>query len=150
MANRFVLRVYGICINDLNQVLVTSERWNNVPMLKFPGGGMEWGEGAQETLKREFLEELGVEIKVLEHFYTTDFFQQSAFSPQDQIISLYYLIEFLNNPSNSFTLWDNHFPENETILFHWINPENFTTDGPFTFPIDRIVGMKLKSFLKAE
>jgi len=44
-------------------------------MTKFPGGGLQFGEGTIDCIKREFREELGCEIGVLKHFYTTDYFQ---------------------------------------------------------------------------
>lgn len=58
-------------------------------ILKFPGGGLELGEGTIDCLKREWMEELNCEIEVLNHFYTTDFFQPSAFD-NSQVISIYY------------------------------------------------------------
>lgn len=36
--------------------------------MKFPGGGLEYGEGVLECLHREFDEELNVKIDVIEHF----------------------------------------------------------------------------------
>lgn len=50
-----------------------------MPMLKFPGGGLEWGEGIADALKREFKEELNAEIEIVRHFYTTDFFSGIGF-----------------------------------------------------------------------
>ena len=60
--------------------------------VEFPGGGLEFGEGTIDCLKREFREEFNLEIEVGELFYLTDFFQVSAFSENDQVISIYYLI----------------------------------------------------------
>lgn len=62
---------------------------------KFPGGGLQFGEGTIDCLKREMIEETGQEVEVLEHFYTTDFFVPSAFDPTKQVISIYYLIRFV-------------------------------------------------------
>ncbi|MEO6915778.1 MAG: NUDIX domain-containing protein, partial [Chitinophagaceae bacterium] len=56
----------------------------------FPGGGLEFGEGTRDCLKREFMEEMGLDVEVKEHIYTTDFFQLSAFNADHQIISIYY------------------------------------------------------------
>ena len=45
------IRVYGIIINDENQVLLSDElRFGNA-FTKFPGGGLEWGEGTKDCLK---------------------------------------------------------------------------------------------------
>jgi 8-oxo-dGTP pyrophosphatase MutT (NUDIX family) len=83
----FNLRVYGILINDQRQVLVSDEFIRGNYYTKFPGGGLEFGEGTRECLQREFMEEMGLQVRVGDHLYTTDFFQMSAFNPEHQIIS---------------------------------------------------------------
>lgn len=87
--DRFNIRVYGLLTHG-RQVLVSDERIQGIPVTKFPGGGLEYGEGTKEALVREVREEMGLEALDLEHFYTTDFFQRSAYRPGDQIISIYY------------------------------------------------------------
>ena len=77
----FTIRVYGILMNDKNQVLVSDEYIRGNYYTKFPGGGLEFGEGTRDCLKREFMEEMGLKVEVGEHLYTTDFFQMSAFRP---------------------------------------------------------------------
>lgn len=92
----FNVRVYGILITPAKQVLVSDENIQGKLYRKFPGGGLEFGEGTIECLKREFLEELNTAIEVVDHFYTTDFFQESAFRKHEQIIAVYYLIKAVN------------------------------------------------------
>ena len=70
----FVIRVYGILINKNAEVLLTHEKEEGNVFTKFPGGGLEFGEGLRECLVREFLEETQQRVEVMEHFYTTDFF----------------------------------------------------------------------------
>jgi 8-oxo-dGTP diphosphatase len=67
------LRVYGLLINEHNEVLLSDEQEYGMRFTKFPGGGVEYGEGLIDGLKREFMEECNMEIEVLSHFYTTDF-----------------------------------------------------------------------------
>ena len=71
---KIVVRVYGIWINDDSQILLSDEYYDGAYFTKFPGGGLELGEGVLDCLKREWKEELGVEIENIRHFYTTDFF----------------------------------------------------------------------------
>ena len=89
---KFNIRVYGIIQFD-SFILVSDEKFNGKTITKFIGGGLEYGEGLIDCLKREFIEELGIEIEILRHFYTTDFFVESLSNKNQQIISIYYLIK---------------------------------------------------------
>jgi ADP-ribose pyrophosphatase YjhB (NUDIX family) len=91
MKPNFTIRIYGIYIQD-NQVLLSREKYGEVDMLKFPGGGLEYGEGTLDCLKREMFEEFELKIEVLSHLYTTDFFVDSVFHANTQVMSIYYYI----------------------------------------------------------
>lgn len=115
----FNVRVYGILINDREEVLISDEKVDTVGFTKFPGGGLEYGEGLLDALKREFEEECGIAVEVVRHLYTTDFYEKSSFN-ESQIISIYYQVEtadhidldeinkvatldYLSNPSSNKT-----------------------------------------------
>ncbi|WKK57245.1 MULTISPECIES: NUDIX domain-containing protein [unclassified Sphingobacterium] len=91
----FNVRVYGILVNEHGEVLISDERTENVSFTKFPGGGLEYGEGLLDALKREYMEETGLEIEVVKHIYTTDFWEKSSFN-DSQIISIYYQVHPIN------------------------------------------------------
>ncbi len=93
--HRFNLRVYGILVNEKRQVLVSDEYIRGGYYTKFPGGGLEFGEGTRDCLRREFLEEMNLRVEPGDHIYTTDYFQMSAFNPEHQIISIYYYVTAL-------------------------------------------------------
>jgi 8-oxo-dGTP diphosphatase len=149
----FNIRVYGILINNENQVLVSDEYIRGEYYTKFPGGGLEFGEGTRECLKREFKEEMELKVEIGDHLYTTDFFQMSAFNPEHQIISIYYYakaLEPIRCPIRT-TLFD--FDEKqmevyhktgETETFRFINRNNFTSLS-VTLPIDKVVADLLKN-----
>lgn len=143
---RFNLRVYGLCINPLGQVLVTDELRMGVPMTKFPGGGLEHGEGTKACLIREFEEELGHLPNVLGLYYLNDFFQPSRFNPKDEILSIYYLVtlpDWESLPiSNLKPVW-NADQKGEMQSFRWLDCSELE-ESDFTFPIDRVVVKKLK------
>src|ERR1700757_2552112 len=101
--SRFNVRVYGLLINGNDQVLISDEQEYGMQFSKFPGGGLEYGEGLIDGLKREFVEECNVEIEVIGHFYTTDFFVKSAFN-DTQVISVYYKVRNLEELNLSFKL----------------------------------------------
>ena len=90
MSKPFNVRVYALLEHE-GKVLVIHEPFQNQLIYKFPGGGLEFGEGTRECLIREFQEELNLEVEIGEHFYTQDFFIQNAFDPTEQILMIYYL-----------------------------------------------------------
>ncbi len=124
--NRFNIRVYGIAINLEGAILLCNEEFMDRKFTKFPGGGMEYGEGTLDCLRREFREELNVEIEIISHFYTTDFFQQSTFVKSDQLISIYYLIKLIDEPIN------------KPAGFFW-KPLAALAESDLSFPIDKII-----------
>lgn len=140
MINRLNIRVYGILINNKNEILLVDEQIDDFKFTKFPGGGLELGEGTIDCLKREFLEECDLSIKIIKHFYTTDFFQQSAFRPTDQLISIYYLVkpeQFpININLNQFEVME--YGKKETLHFKWVSLYNLKVEQ-LTFPIDKVV-----------
>ena len=142
---KFNVRVYGLVINENNELLVTDEYCQNRFMTKFPGGGLEFGEGLIEGLKREFLEECNEHVEILEHFYTTDFFVESMFSGGGQLISIYYRCRFKQQPQ--FVALNSPFenmPEiNDSVGFRWV-PLSEITPEHVTYPIDRKVIEMLK------
>ena len=137
MEKRFNIRVYGIWIQD-NKVLINEELIRNRIIIKFPGGGLDWGEGIIDCLKREWKEELGIDIEVLEHFYTTDFFQASAFD-SSQVISIYYLVM-----AEAPDVIINHVPHERTF---WMDLKEISADT-FTLAIDKKVGEMLQKRAK--
>lgn len=150
--NLFNIRVYGLLFNDQKQLLVSDELIRGQYYTKFPGGGLEFGEGTRDCLKREFIEEMDLAVEVKEHFYTTDFYQQSAFNPAHQIISIYYLVKPLEEISAriSHTVFDFNEEQleryklnNEIETFRFIDWEQFSEES-VTLPIDKVVVRLLK------
>jgi len=135
----FNVRVYGLLINDKNEVLISDEQEYGIQFTKFPGGGLEYGEGLIEGLKREFVEECNTEVEVISHFYTTDFFVKSAFN-DSQIISVYYLVKAVSDLRFATKTIVFDFDGEGDILqsFRWIKLSELTVDA-FTFPTDQYV-----------
>lgn len=146
----FVIRVYGIILNEENEVLLTDEFQLDMKMTKFPGGGLEFGEGTIDCLKREIREECnGQELQNIRHFYTTDFYQKAMFYENHQLISIYYLAE-LKLPVK-FTISEKPFQFEKMIngnqSFRWIKTSDLNKDE-LSFPIDKLVCSKLKKAIK--
>jgi 8-oxo-dGTP diphosphatase len=139
MKYNFNVRVYGIWIQN-GQVLINEELIRGKKIVKFPGGGLDWGEGTIDCLKREWKEELGLDIAIQEHFYTTDFFQASAYD-NSQVISIYYLVSapaeaiIQNKISNERTYWQSIDTINGDV---------------FSLAIDKKVGYLLEQLVKKQ
>ena len=152
------IRVYGILFGENKKVLVSDEFIRGGYYTKFPGGGLEFGEGTRDCLKREFKEEMDLEVKIGEHIYTTDFFQMSAFNPEHQIISIYYAakaLEPIKVPlrDKAFDFDDQQLAvykeKNEIETFRFINWDDFSAES-VTLPIDKIVADMIKSKVKSK
>lgn len=141
----FNLRVYGVLINDNQQVLISDEFEYGLKFSKFPGGGVELGEGLIEALKREFMEECGVEIEVGKHLYTTDFYEKSSFN-DSQVISVYYEVSVSAPLSLNFKTSVFDFDEGSSQSFRWIKLSELKLDD-VTFKTDQTVVSLLKSRL---
>lgn len=147
----FNIRVYGILLDHQQRLLVSDEFIRGIFYTKLPGGGMEIGEGTRDCLQREFKEETGLDVEVGEHFYTTDFFQISAFNNRDQIVSIYYKVHTKDN----LTVFDTKLtpfdftpaqvadPTKEAEVFRWVSWDELSEES-VSLPIDKVVINLLK------
>jgi ADP-ribose pyrophosphatase YjhB (NUDIX family) len=146
------VRVYGILINEKKQVLVSDEYIRGGLFTKFPGGGLDFGEGTRDCLKREFKEEMNLSVAIGDHIYTTDYFQPSAFREGQQILSIYYYVKALEPITAPLRTQPFDFDEEQLKIyeekkeiesFRFIDWENFNEEC-VTLPIDKIVVRMLK------
>lgn len=73
-ADKMRVRVCGICIKDDALLLVRHAKTiANKAFWVPPGGGLTYGESMNEALKREFLEETGLEVNVTRFLFVNEF-----------------------------------------------------------------------------
>lgn len=119
----FGYRVAGICIQNgavLLQKPVDSSDY------AFPGGHAALGETNEQTLIREFKEEMGANIRVGDLKWVGELFFPWGNKPCHQIC-LYYEVEILDArtpKSGCFTGLEMHENREFNIEFHWIPIEN--------------------------
>lgn len=133
----FNIRVYALIIEE-DSILISKELIQGKYVYKFPGGGLEYGEGLIEGLQRESLEEMDQNLQDIEHFYTTDFFQKSQFDPRDQLIAVYYKAKLNSEIINKLDVPLKDFP-----VFEWRQITRFSVED-LHFPTDKYVFSVLK------
>lgn len=137
----FLVRVYGICFNPKLELLICDEVYKGKSLTKFPGGGLEYGEGLKDCLYRELKEETGRTFNILGHFYTCDFFVPSAFHAYRQVISVYYKVELEQHTELSNYDMVSH---DQQIKFRWIAVRDITPDI-FSLPTDKEVARLIRA-----
>ena len=144
------LRVYGILKDGKNRILLSDEFIRGDYFTKFPGGGLEIGEGTRDCLKREFKEETNLDVTIGDHIYTTDYFQVSAFNKNHQIISVYYwvyaenLIQ-LQTKTKQFDFLPEQIADSSASceVSRWIDWDDLNEET-VSLPIDKIVVTLIK------
>ena len=139
--NSFTIRVYGLLINKNKQVLISDEFRDGFSFTKFPGGGLEFGEGISSALMREYREEMELDITVESLFYVNDHLQISAFNNQMQLISFYYFVTTNEIENLTFDAYEIPLKKNGEKQ-RWY-PINNHLEDLLTFPLDKIVASKL-------
>jgi 8-oxo-dGTP diphosphatase len=141
--NSFTIRVYGLLIHE-GRILLSRENIFGDIYTKFPGGGLEFGEGVTECLVREFLEETGVRLSSWELFHINEGYLSSAFHHSKQVLVIYYLVQ-TDHPELIATADPGEMSllarEKDQVLF-WRDLQELA-DEPLNLGADREVALKL-------
>ena len=115
----FSYRVAGICVHD-GRVLL--QKPANEDSFAFPGGHVAFGETNEETLKREFLEEIGAEVVVGELSWVGEIFFQWGDKPCHQICLFYevFVADGVTPQNGVWTGRESHDGGRTRMEFHWI------------------------------
>lgn len=134
MIDKINVRVYATIVKD-RKVMALREEYVGEQLLKFPGGGLELGEGVLECLQRELEEELNLKTTNIVHLYTQEDFIASKFRDHEQLLSIYYQVEMVDE--NDLLIMD---PCIEKI--EWISLDE--EEIPFPLPVDQTAFEVLK------
>ncbi|MFN3952380.1 MAG: NUDIX hydrolase [Thermaurantimonas sp.] len=128
MRRQFSIRVYAIIDSeDSNHIVACREQLSNIEMIKFPGGGLEWGEGVEDCLRRELKEELGLVFFEAHQLMVYEKAVISIFNPDVTVIPVYYKV----NPLQSLEI------SNREIIQLLSIPKNENGASILTFENDR-------------
>ena len=139
--NKFNVRVYGIWIKN-EKILLSHENIDGLKMIKFPGGGIEFGEGALDCLKREFKEELDVEIGHSKLIHVSEKYIQSAFKENEQVIAIHYLVDSAEKIKNYKIIQGTSLGKTNQHHFKWYKFSTSLIDS-LTFEMDKEAFRKL-------
>ncbi len=88
----------GILANDQNEILL--QKISDFNAWGLPGGALEFGESAQETCVREFLEETGLKVKVKSLLgVSTNFIQHYPNQDVAQAVTIEFIVELVEKTS---------------------------------------------------
>jgi 8-oxo-dGTP pyrophosphatase MutT (NUDIX family) len=88
---RFSSRIYGV-LREGGKVLLTRSRFRERTFINYPGGGVELREAPADALRREFLEETGLRVRLVRTLYSSEGCHLST-QMAVQIVSTYWLVE---------------------------------------------------------
>jgi 8-oxo-dGTP diphosphatase len=139
--NKFNVRVYGIWIKS-DKILLSHENIDGYAMTKFPGGGLEFGEGALDCLKREFMEELGVKISQSKLVHVSEKYIPSAFKKNEQVIAVHYLVDSDDSILNYENIQDTAVGKSNLLSFKWHKLDSSLIDN-LSFEMDKEAFVKI-------
>jgi 8-oxo-dGTP diphosphatase len=136
---RYTHRIYGFLQRPTGEVLVALERFKDRPLIKYPGGGLEWGESHAECLIREFQEELSLDIRLGDCVFFNDFPVISAFDTDVYVQAFFYRVEAVNEAAveaiATVDTWE--VPAENGEQFKWVRPEDLDP-ARFTYAIEQV------------
>lgn len=152
--------MYGLLVNSNGHLLLSDEREYGQEFTKFPGGGLELGEGLRDGLIREYREECEIDIEVGEHIHTTDIYVPSAFN-NSQVIAVYYRVRAsetalkrIEGRARVFDFAESSVEERisqtepqQLQAFRWV-PITEMNEAQLTFEIDRMAWRQFANQLK--
>jgi len=86
------IRVSGILMKE-DKILFVKHRKNGEEYYLLPGGGVDFGESFETALKREFMEEVNLEIVVKNLCYISEGVDPKG---EKHLISMVFLVEYVS------------------------------------------------------
>lgn len=121
--------VYGVVIRQGKLLMVEQQSGPYAGKYDFPGGGIEFSETIEQTLRREFQEEVNMSfatMQLLDNLTTTVEVPSINENPPylfHQIGLIYSVMDVKTLPGTS----------NTSLKFHWVEPKHLTPSNSSPF-----------------
>ena len=152
---RFNVRVYFFLLDRPlidgqpdpdSQVLLSDEFLSGKNCTKWPGGGLEFGEGPRECALREAEEELGQPIALGPLVHATGNFVRSSWRGEEQVLCQYYLATLISPVEFRVATELHAYPGENAESFRW-KPLSKVDKQDLTFEVDQDAIQALKDKL---
>ncbi|MFJ7827003.1 NUDIX hydrolase [Psychrobacillus sp. NPDC096623] len=119
--------VYGICVQDEKLLVINKSGGPYINRFDLPGGSLEEKESLAVAMRREFLEETGIEIEIIKQIGTTDFMISSNWRGFTDIhhIAVYYLVKQIGG----FLAVLEQFEGKDSRGAEWISEEEISVEN---------------------
>ncbi|MCA1063693.1 NUDIX hydrolase [Rossellomorea sp. AcN35-11] len=89
--------VYGVCFENDKLLVIRKNRGPYMNRYDLPGGSLEEGESLSQALKREYLEETGLDVELEENIGAVDFKLPWKWREYTDVhhIAVYYSVRFI-------------------------------------------------------
>jgi 8-oxo-dGTP pyrophosphatase MutT (NUDIX family) len=126
---RFRPAIYGVLIQAGRVLLVRAPR-TFLGVVGFPGGGIEPGEAPLDALRREFVEETGLEVEPVRVLWATNKLHRARLNPTQQLIATHWEVRLIGGT----LIPEGNGDDVETAFFCPLH----------TLPVDEMLGVDLE------
>lgn len=119
--------VYGICVQDGKLLVINKSGGPYINRFDLPGGSLEDKESLVNAMRREFLEETGLEIEIIKSIGTTDFMISTDWRVLTDVhhIAVYYLVK----QKGGVIGVPNQFEGQDSLGAEWILEEEVSVEN---------------------
>lgn len=135
--------VYGICIEGDKLLVINKNGGPYINRYDLPGGSLEQGESLAVAMKREFLEETGVEIEILKNIGVIDFQFPSNWREFTDVhhIAAYYLVRKIGGELSEPL----QFEGQDSLGALWISEQEVSIDNSSPLVLKAFEWLKTKT-----
>lgn len=135
--------VYGICIENEKLLVINKNAGPYINRYDLPGGSLEAGESLSIAMKREFLEETGIEIEILQNIGVIDFQIPNNWNGFTDLhhIAVYYLVNKIGGELSEPL----QFVGQDSLGAVWVSEQDVSVDNASPLVLKAFQWLKTKT-----